>query len=86
MYKLTGTERATPSFTTVVAVCTRANQETSDSHTTIPWTLTFKAGLTWRDLYRTNALRQKCLPIGAALEVEGLGGTGVGAAGSRHLA
>jgi hypothetical protein len=86
MINLTRTERAAAPFTTVVAVRTRTNQETSHSHTTLPRTLFLKAGLTWRSLYCTNALRQKCLPVGAALEVEGLGGAGVGAVGSRHLA
>jgi len=86
MIKLTRTERAATSFTTVVAVCTRTNQETRHKHTTLPRTPSLKAGLTLRSLYCTNALRQICLPVGVALEVEGLGGVGVSAAGSVHLA
>jgi hypothetical protein len=46
MIKLTRTEQATLPFTTIVAVCTGANQETSDKHTTLPQTLSLKAGLT----------------------------------------
>jgi hypothetical protein len=68
-----------------MAIGTRAFQETSHDHATFPRTLSLKAGLTWRSLYCTNALRQICLPVRAALEFKGLGGAGVGAAGSTHL-